>query len=402
MVTLSFFLSRIFLPYKHVFGAFAFCVLGRHKRQGASRSVGHAARLKCPSCLAETHLLLLSGFLPIQMTDRPALKAATLHDVARVGGVSLITASRALSNPTLVSEKTIKRVQEAVEATGYIPNLLAGGLKSRRSLMVAGLVPTISVAQFLPTVQALTEALSVEGYQLILGQTGYDHSREDALINTMISRRPDGIVITGLVHSVAAQEKLRRSGIPVVETWDLSERPVDMLVGFSHIKVGSAIAGYFLGKGWKHVGIATGDDHRGSLRREGFLAAWGREVPTAVVPAPSSLELGRRALGELLKKDPALEAVYCSSDQLAQGVIAEAQARGLQVPEQLAVCGFGNADFAAHMQPSLTTVHVDGSAIGKIAARMVMDRCQGKPIENAVVDVGFRIIERRSTSLLKS
>lgn len=331
------------------------------------------------------------------LTPSPGFKAATLHDVARAAGVSLITASRALSNPTLVSDKTIERVQKAVEATGYIPNLLAGGLKSRRSLMVAGLVPTISVAQFLPTVQSLTEALDAAGYQLILGQTGYDHSREDALLNTMISRRPDGIVVTGLVHSQAARERLRRLGIPIVETWDLSDRPIDMLVGFSHLKVGSAIAGYFLGKGWHRLGIATGDDHRGSLRREGFLAAVGREVPTAVVPAPSNLALGRRALAELLQQDPKLEAVYCSSDQLAQGVLVEAQARGLRVPGDLAVCGFGDADFAAHLQPSLTTVHVDGATIGRLAARLIVARCRGEPVAERVIDVGFRIVERQST-----
>lgn len=327
----------------------------------------------------------------------PGFKAATLHDVAREAGVSLITASRALSNPTLVSDKTIERVRKAAETTGYIPNLLAGGLKSRRSLTVAGLVPTISVAQFLPTVQALTETLDAAGYQLILGQTGYDHSREEALLNTMISRRPDGIVVTGLVHSQAARDRLSRLGIPIVETWDLSDRPVDMLVGFSHLKVGSAIAGYFLGKGWHRLGIATGDDHRGSLRREGFLATVGREVPTAVVPAPSSLALGRRALAELLQQDPKLEAIYCSSDQLAQGVLVEAQARGLRVPEDLAVCGFGDADFAAHLQPSLTTVHVDGAAIGRLAAQLIVARCRGESIAERVIDVGFRIVERQST-----
>jgi LacI family transcriptional regulator, gluconate utilization system Gnt-I transcriptional repressor len=211
-------------------------------------------------------------------------KSATLHDVARAAGVSPITASRALSNPGKVSEKTIARVQQAVEATGYIPNLLAGGLKSKRSLMVAALVPTISVAQFLPTVQALTEALDAAGYQLILGQSGYDHSREEALLNTMIGRRPDGIVVTGLVHSQAARDRLGRLGIPVVETWDLSDRPIDMLVGFSHLKVGSAVAGYFLGKGWQRLGIATGDDHRAAMRREGFVSTVGRDVATVVVP----------------------------------------------------------------------------------------------------------------------
>ena len=231
------------------------------------------------------------------MTTSFPPKAATLHDVAREAGVSLITASRALSNPTLVSDKTIARVRLAVEATGYIPNLLAGGLKSRRSLMVAALVPTIAVAQFLPTVQTLTEALAAAGYQLILGQSGYDHSREEALLNTMLGRRPDGIVVTGLVRSPTARERLRRVGIPVVETWDLSDRPVDMLVGFSHLKVGSAVAGYFLGKGWQRLGIATGDDHRAAVRCEGFVSTLGRGVPTAVVPAPSNLALGRRALG---------------------------------------------------------------------------------------------------------
>ncbi|MFY9510944.1 MAG: LacI family DNA-binding transcriptional regulator, partial [Rubrivivax sp.] len=267
------------------------------------------------------------------MPKAPATKSVTLHDVAREAGVSLITASRALGQPALVSPATIARVQQAVAATGYIPNLLAGGLKSRRSRMVAALVPTISVAQFLPTVQALTEALDAAGYQLILGQSGYDHGREEALLNTMVGRRPDGIVVTGLVHSPAARERLLQLGIPVVETWDLSDRPIDMLVGFSHLKAGSAVAGYFLAKGWQRVGLATGDDHRASVRREGFLSVMGRELPTAVVPAPSSMAAGRQALSSLLAQDTQLRAVACSSDQLAQGVLAEAQARRLRVPE---------------------------------------------------------------------
>ena len=324
-------------------------------------------------------------------------KSATLHDVAREAGVSPITASRALSNPGIVSAKTIERVKKAVEATGYIPNLLAGGLKSKRSLMVAALVPAISVAQFLPTLQALTEALDAAGYQLILGQAGYDHSREDALLSTMISRRPDGIVLTGLLHSHSARERLRRLGIPVVETWDLSDRPVDMVVGFSHLKVGSAIAGYFLGKGWQRLGIATADDHRALMRRDGFLSVVGRDVPTAVVAAPSGLEVGRRALGELLQKDPSLRAIYCSSDQMAQGVLTEARVRRLRIPHDLAVCGFGDAAFSPHLDPSLTSVFVDGASIGRLAAQLIVQRCRGQSVDQRVIDVGFRIIEREST-----
>ena len=331
-------------------------------------------------------------------TTDPHPKSATLHDVARAAGVSPITASRALSNPDRVSPATRARVHAAVEATGYIPNLLAGGLKSQRSMTVGALVPVISVAQFLPTVQTLTEELERAGYQLILGQTGYDHAREAALLDTLVGRRVDGIVAAGLLQTGSASERLRKLALPVVETWELSERPLDMLVGFSHLKVGSAVAGFFLGKGWQRVGIATGDDRRAALRREGFVAAMGREVPTATVKAPSNMALGRAALGELLRQDAGLRAVFCSSDGLAQGVLAEAQARGIRVPQDLAVIGFGDADFAAHLVPSLSTVHIDGAGIGRRAAQLIVARCRGEAVAQKIVDVGFGIVERESTA----
>jgi len=324
--------------------------------------------------------------------------SVTLHDVAREAGVSLITASRALSNPGVVSDTTIERVRRAVDVTGYVPNLLAGGLKSKRSMTVAALVPVISVPQFLPTIQTLTEQLDRAGYQLILGQTGYDRSREAALLTTMIGRRVDAIVVAGLLEDRAAVETLRRAAIPVVETWDLTDRPVDMLVGFSHLKVGGAVAGYFLGKGWRRIGIASANDQRAMQRVAGLVSALGSEVPTALVEAPSNVRLGRQALAELLHQDPGLRAVYCSSDGLANGVMLEARTRGIEVPQQLAVCGFGDADFAASLVPSLTTVRIAGAEIGRRAAEMIVARCRGEPVAERIVDIGFSIVERESTA----
>ena len=324
-------------------------------------------------------------------------RPATLHDVARVAGVSLITASRALGNPEIVSDRTIARVQAAVETTGYIPNLLAGGLKSRRSLMVAGLIPALSVSQFMPTWETLTVELAAAGYQLMLGQTGYEPAREETVLNLMVSRQPDAVFVNGLIQTPRVAERLRRTAIPVVESWDLTDRPVDMLVGFDHLKVGSAVGGYFATRGWERIGAASGDDRRALRRLDGFEAALGREIPTAFVAAPSNLERGRQALAALLKQTPRLEAVFCSSDQLAHGVLVEASARGLRVPDDLAVIGFGDADFAAHLFPSLSTVHVDGPEIGRIAARMILARCRGEAVDEPVIDVGFRIIERQST-----
>jgi LacI family gluconate utilization system Gnt-I transcriptional repressor len=325
-------------------------------------------------------------------------KSITLHDVAREAGVSLITASRALSNPGRVSATTVARVQAAAEAIGYIPNLLAGGLKSRRSRMVAALVPIISVQQFLPTIEALTRQLDREGYQLLLGQTGYDRARETDLVNAMVGRRVDGIVMAGLMSDTPATARVRAAGIPVVETWDITDHPFDMLVGFSHQAVGRAVADYFLSKGWSRVGMATGDDHRASIRRQGFVDRIGHDVPTAVVPAPSSVASGRQACAQLLQKTPSLRAIFCSADALAEGVLTEARVRGLRVPEDLAVCGFGGTDFSGHIAPTLTTVHVDGARIGEEAGRILLARCRGETPAQQSIDVGFRIIERESTA----
>ncbi|MFO1327162.1 MAG: LacI family DNA-binding transcriptional regulator [Rubrivivax sp.] len=331
------------------------------------------------------------------MSRDAARKSVTLHDVAQAAGVSLITASRALGNPDVVSPATIERVRQAVQDTGYIPNLLAGGLKSRRSMTVGALVPVVSVPQFLPTVQTLTEELDRAGYQVILGQARYDHAREAALVETMVGRRVDGIVVCGLLGSPAVAARLARVGIPVVETWDLCERPVDMLVGFSHLKVGSAVAGFFLSRGWRRAGVATADDERATHRRQGFQSVFGRELPSAVVPAPSNMASGRQALRQLLQQDAGLRAVFCSSDGLAQGVLAEAQVRGIRVPQDLAVMGFGDADFAPHLVPSLSTVHIDGAGIGQRAAQLIVSRCRGQAVAEPVVDVGFSIVEREST-----
>lgn len=331
----------------------------------------------------------------------PALrpKTATLHDVARQAGVSLMTVSRAISQPERVARDTLDKVMQAVQATGYVPNRLAGGLKSRRSYTVAALVPAISVPQFLPTIQTLTETLEQAGYQLILGQTGYDRAHEIALLRTMLSRRVDGIVAIGLLQPGGAAQQLVQHGIPVVETWDMTERPLDAVVGFSHIKAGSAVAGYFLSKGWQRVGMATAGDPRAALRHEGFAATLGRDVPTAIATGqpPAGVAQGREALSALLRQDPQLRAVFCSSDGMAQGVLTEAQARGLRVPEDLAVLGFGGAEFAAHLHPSLSTVQIDGPAIGRRAAEFIIARCQGQAVEPRVIDLGFQIVERAST-----
>ncbi|MFO1336805.1 MAG: LacI family DNA-binding transcriptional regulator [Burkholderiaceae bacterium] len=326
--------------------------------------------------------------------------AVTLHDVAKLAGVAPITASRALNSPDQVSAEVRQKVADAVARTGYVPNLLAGGLASRRSRLVAAVVPTISGLVFLETVQSLTEALAERGYQLMLGQAGYAGSREDALLEAIIGRRPDGIVLTGIMHSAEGRRRLLASGIPVVETWDLTPTPIDMLVGFSHVEVGRAVAGYLHRSGRRRFGVVSGDDQRAQRRTEAFQAAAAAlglpPVQVVFVPAPTTLQRGRSGLAELLQASAEIDAVFCSSDLLALGVVTEARVRGLAVPQRLAVVGFGDLEFAADMDPALTTVHIKGAAIGRQAAQFIVDRAEGRAVGQRVVDIGFDIVERAS------
>jgi LacI family gluconate utilization system Gnt-I transcriptional repressor len=325
--------------------------------------------------------------------------AITLTDVARLAQVSPITASRAVNAPDTVAPETLARVREAIARTGYVPNRIAGGLASARSRLVAAVVPTIA-GPFVRSIEALTSALEEAGYQLMLGQTGYAQSREDPLLEAIISRRPDAIVLTGVVRSPDARKRLIASGIPVVETWDLTPTPIDMLVGFSHERAGEAVAEYLVSRGRRRLAVVSADDPRAERRTQAFSAVASRlgrgECPLQIVPAPGTVHGGRAGLGALVERYPDVDAVFCSSDAIALGVLIEARVRGLRVPEQLAVVGLGDLEFAADTAPALTTVRIDGSAIGREAARFIVNRARGEAIPERVLDIGFELVRRES------
>ena len=121
------------------------------------------------------------------------------------------------------------------------------------------------------------------------------------------------------------------------------------------------------------------------------------EVDVSTVPVPTNFKLGRDGLAQLLDGGFGEGAVFCSSDTLAQGALAEAQSRGIAIPDQLAIVGFGDQPYAAHTYPALTTVRFDRAAIGRRAADALLARINEEPIEENVIDVGFTIVERQTT-----
>ena len=337
----------------------------------------------------------------IAKRSRRSSGAITLRDVAKLAGVAPITASRALNTPDQVSGEVLKKVKEAVDRTGYVPNRMAGGLASARSRLIAAIVPSTVISVFNETIETLNGTLFDAGYQLMLGQSGYSQAREEMLLEAVIGRRPDGIFITGIMPPGKARTGLLASGIPVVETWDLTPTPIDMLVGFSHAQIGRDVAQFFIQKGRRHLAIVRAEDERADRRTRAFIdtvTAHGLgEVHVENVGALRTLRSGRNAMAKILATRPQVDAVFCSSDLLAMGVLTEARARNIRVPESISVMGFGDVPFVADMIPALSTVRINGAHIGQIAARHLMDRAEGRAVAQPIVDVGFAIIERDST-----
>lgn len=327
-------------------------------------------------------------------------RTPTLEDVARASGLSPMTVSRALNTPKLVKAATIDKVMEAVRITGYIPNLLAGGLASRRSKLIAVVVPQINNAMFVDTIQAISDELDARGYHMLLCVAGYSDDTEAEIVATLLSRRPDGVVLTGIHHTPELRKIILNAQIPVVEIWDLTPTPLDMLIGFSHEKIGFAAGDYLLGKGHRRFGLIWAADRRAAQRKNGLYDALARQADCAlsevIVPLPASMAAGRTGLRQLLAQGEPLDAIVCSSDTLAQGAIMEAMAQGVAVPQQLAVMGFGDLAFAAHNVPSISTLGVDSWKMGKEAATLLADKIEGKSTESPIIDIGFTLIERDS------
>lgn len=342
------------------------------------------------------------------MNDKDKIKksrrgsgAITLRDVAKLAGVAPITASRAVNSPGQVSAEVLRRVQDAVQRTGYVPNRVAGGLASSRSRLIAAVVPSIVVSVFVEMIETLNNTLFDAGYQLMLGQTGYSAVREEALLEAIIGRRPDGIFLTGIMLSARGRTRLLASGIPVIETWDLTPTPIDMLIGFSHADIGRTVADFLMSKGRRRLALVRSGDERANRRAIAFSEAVAQrglgEVCIDNVGDARSLKSGREALRRILAQVPDVDAVFCSSDLLAMGVLTEAQAQNMPVPQRLAIVGFGDVPYVADMVPALTTVHINGREMGQQAARFLVDRAEGRTVDRPIIDIGFSIIERDST-----
>lgn len=330
---------------------------------------------------------------------------ARMSDVAREAGVSLVTVSRALNTPEKVSRDTLAAVRRAIALLGYVPNLMAGSLASNRSRIVAAIVPTISNLVFAETIEALTHTLAGDGYQLLLGQSGYSKQVEAALVDTFLGRRVDGLVLTGFSQPKALRLKLQRANVPVVQTWGLPgpghTTLIDMAVGFSNAGAGRAAARHLIDRGHRTLAFIGADEARSRQRLQGFraeaLAADLPDIEAALIPPPVQIDAAGPCLEQMLTRRPDITAVFCNNDLLAAGLLFTCRQNGLPVPERLAIMGFGDLSISRAASPALSTIRIRRAEMGERAGKMLMARLGNSAPGAKFADLGFEVIERSST-----
>jgi LacI family transcriptional regulator, gluconate utilization system Gnt-I transcriptional repressor len=335
----------------------------------------------------------------------PPRKPPTMVDIARATGVSPMTVSRAFKSEGAISAAKRAEILAVAERLGYVFDVNASNLRSQKSGFVAATVPSLNNANFADTLRGLTEGLGAKGMQILLGYTDYDTAKEEQLIEQLLRRRPEAIVVTGGTHTPRARRMLAAAGIPVVETWDMPRDPIGHVVGFSNAAAVDAMVGHLVGKGLTRIAFIGGDadrDTRGSDRRVGFIAAMKARnlVADRLIAAgapPISMREGANAMATLLAQFPDTQAVICVSDLSAFGALTECQRRGIAVPDQIALAGFGDYEIAGVCVPGLTTMNANAHAIGLRTAGVILDVLAGVQDGPVSTEIPPHLIIRAST-----
>ncbi|QFT84838.1 HTH-type transcriptional regulator GntR [Halomonas sp. THAF12] len=340
-----------------------------------------------------------------QQRSRRTTKRVTMTDVAKLSGVSASTVSLYLRRPGEVSDTLGRRIQEAIDTLGYVPNLMAGALAAAKTQVVGVVVPSMVNSMFASTVSRMQMAMSRHGYQLLLGNSEYSQEQEESLVRTFMSWSPSAMVLTGLQHTRETRRILTSSALPVVEMWELGSNALDTMVGFSHEDVGRAQARHLIESGCRRlafIGARMSVDNRAQLRATGVRTACRDLLGSAECRIMDTgtgrmAAAARDAMQTLLAEMPDVDGIVFSNDVLALGATAQAQAQGVRVPEDIAMIGFGDMDFSNCCMPAISTVRPPREEIGDRVAMRLLDRLQGKSIETSI-DLGFELLARESST----
>lgn len=309
--------------------------------------------------------------------DKPAAPVS-VSDVARLAEVSPATVSRAFNNPGLLGAPTLERVQRAAKQLGYQPYGLARSLRSRRSMVVGIVMPSLRYAYYAGTLELLQSLLAREGYTLLLSSSNHDPQIELEGVRAMMSQGVDGVILFGRPLNDESAPLLAQRGVPHIRCW--AALPNEASVAFDHSAAMADVVEHLVALGHRQFAmvmpfVALGDRFRGRLTaiRE-TLAKHGLAIANDAIVDDGGLdaEAGRLAYQALQARGVQATAVICSNDLIAAGVILACQACGLQVPADVSVTGYNDSGLARAFEPAITSVDTPVDVHAQEVARVML------------------------------
>lgn len=351
------------------------------------------------------------------MERRRSKGRATIADVATRAGVGAITVSRALRDPSQVSARLRESIAAAIRDLDYVPDLNARALASRRSNVVAVLIPAIAQNIFTDVLRGVYDAVEDSGLRIEIANTRYHPAVEERLVGELLRHRPAGMIVSGTDQSAATRRMLEAAPCPVVQIMDLAPDPIRKIIGFSHFEAGRRMTEHLLAAGYRRIGFIGGmmngrslgrlDGYRTALEGAGLHdpALTGVSGPLSEKPLPgpvmdhefASARMGRDLTNALLDRHQDMDAVFCNTDVLAIGALFACLARGMRVPEDFGIAGFNDFDYMEAAEPALSSVRTPRWRCGHEAMLAVREMLAGAPDGEPVVDLGVEIVRRRST-----
>ncbi len=335
---------------------------------------------------------------PLAGSGRPRLV-----DVALLAGVSLGSASRALSSPDAVRPQTLRSVREAAERLGYVPDGAARALALRRSMTIGAVLPTINNPIDSSFVHALQKALGSRGYYLLVAAHEYDLKEELSIVERLVQRGIDGLVLIGTDHPAAVFKRIEQARMPYICAWSVDEAHKHPCVGISNRRAMHRVVRHLLDLGHREFAVLSGEtehNERARARIDGVLDALAmadiRLPQERIFCGPFSIEAGREGLRKAMALKPRPTALICATDLLAAGAMAEARQMQLEVPGRLSISGFDDISFASLLEPPLTSLQVRTDEIGRIAGEQMLAALKGAVLE-APLEIETRLVVRAST-----
>ncbi|WP_282095697.1 LacI family DNA-binding transcriptional regulator [Epibacterium ulvae] len=323
----------------------------------------------------------------------------SLAQIAKAAGVSKMTASRVLRDEGGFSESTRTKVMAEVERLGYVPNRLATVFAGdQKSTFVGVAIPELGNEIFTQVLEGIDRKLGAFGHQTVLGMTDHSLEQEEKWLETVLSWQPAGLIVTGRSHTPKSIQLLRGAGIPLVEIWDFNSSPLDMSVGLNHFDSGYGMGRYLAGLGYTKFGY-VGTSHDTANAASARLAGYGKVIEDSGSTLQKQLLLrdtpgfytGYYGTEQLLAAHDDIEVIYYQNDNMAIGGLNYCQKRGLSVPNDIGIAGWGDLPIASIQPYRLTSTSVPHLRIGQIAAEMVLSQINSEP-QRRSHDVGFNLI----------